>query len=134
MPLERNKAIARVWFDEVMNGRDPTAIYRTYAEDYRYEGPSGVVEGQDGARQIAERLIAAMPDRVSTVWDQVAEADRVATRWSSRGTPVLPILGREPNGSVVVIHGITISRIEDGRVVEDWEVIQVVDDPAPATD
>ena len=45
MSSDTNKALARVWFDEVMNGRDPTAIYRTYAEDYRYTGPGGVVEG-----------------------------------------------------------------------------------------
>ena len=134
MPLERNKAIARVWFDEVMNGRDPTAIYRTYAEAYRYEGPSGSVEGQDGAREIAERLIAAMPDRVSTVWDQVAEGDRVATRWSSKGTPVQTIMGREPDGFPVIVHGITISRIEDGRIVEDWEITHMVEDHRPPTD
>ena len=123
MPLERNKAIARVWFDEVMNGRDPTAIYRTYAEDYRYRGPGGTVEGHEGAREVAEHLIAAMPDRVSTVIAQVAEGDTVVTRWSSRGTPVLPIMGREPDGGPVVVHGLTMSTIRDGLIVEDWEIV-----------
>lgn len=125
MPLERNKAIARVWFDEVMNGRDPTAIYRTYAEDYRYRGPGASVDGREGAREIAEHLIAAMPDRVSTVIDQVAEGDTVATRWSSRGTPVLPVMGHEPDGTPVVVHGITISTIRDGLIVEDWELVEI---------
>jgi len=117
------KALARVWFDEVMNGRDVTAIDRAYAEDYRYTGPSGVVEGRDGAAAIAERLIASMPDRASTVVEQIAEGDTVATRWMSRGTPVQPIMGHEPDGNTLVVHGITISHIRDGRIVEDWELV-----------
>lgn len=133
MPQERHKAIARVWFDEVMNGRDPTAIYRTYDEDYRYRGPGGEVTGQDGARETAERLIEAMPDRVSTVVDQVAEGDTVVTRWTSRGTPVLPLMGRDPDGRPVVVHGITISRIRSNRILEDWELV-VVEEARPASE
>ena len=125
MPLERNKAIARVWFDEVMNGRDPSAIYRTYAEDYRYRGPGGSVEGRDAAREIAEHLIAAMPDRVSTVVEQVAEGETVVTRWTSKGTPVLPVMGRQPNGEPVVVHGITISHLRDGVIAEEWELVEL---------
>lgn len=127
MTLDQNKAVARVWFDEVMNGRDPSAIYRTYAEDYRHHGPDGVIEGQEGARAIAEGLIAAMPNRISTVIDQVAEGDKVATRWTSKGTPVEPMLGREPDGEAVTVHGITISTIVDGRIVEDWELVRLAD-------
>jgi predicted ester cyclase len=128
MSTEDNKALARVWFDEVMNRRDLSAIDRTYADDYRYSGPSGTTSrGREDAHRIAERLIEVMPDRVSIVEDQIAEGDTVVTRWVSRGTPVGPLLDREPDGGAVSVHGITISRIADGRITEDWELISWVD-------
>jgi steroid delta-isomerase-like uncharacterized protein len=122
------KAIARGWFDEVMNAHDVSAIDRLYAADYTYRGPDGsAVVGRESAKQIALRLIEAIPDRVSIVEDQIAEGDRVVTRWVSRGTPTQPLMGREPTGRPVVIHGITISRIADGRIAEDWEILRLVE-------
>ncbi len=127
MSLDRNKAIARTWFDDLMNGRDTSAIDRVYAPDYRYRSPNWSVEGTDAAKSIAERLIEVMPDRVSTVIDQIAEGDRVATRWVSKGTPVQEIMGHEPDGGPIAVHGITLSTIRDSRIVEDWEIIDIVD-------
>jgi steroid delta-isomerase-like uncharacterized protein len=127
---DENKAIARGWFDLVMNGRDVSAIDRLYSDDYVYRGPEGTTErGRDTAKAIAQRLIDAMPDRVSTVEEQVAEGDRVVTRWTSRGTPTMPLLGRPVDGRSVTVFGLTISRIADGRIAEDWEIIRVVENP-----
>lgn len=128
MSYESNKVLARVWFDEVMNRRDPTAIARTYGEDYRHSGPAGLhVRGRTEATRVAEMLYTAMPDRVSTVERQVAEGDLVVTQWSSRGTNTGPLMGRPPTNEPVVVHGITISRIADGLIAEDWEITQVLD-------
>jgi steroid delta-isomerase-like uncharacterized protein len=121
------KAIGRAWFDHVMNGRDVDAIDRFYAEDYTYHGPEGaMVRGRDQAKAVARHLIEAMPDRVSTVEDQISEGNRVVTRWVSRGTQVRAIGEAPPSGEPVAVHGITISRIENGLIVEDWEIIKIV--------
>jgi steroid delta-isomerase-like uncharacterized protein len=127
--LEDVKRIARVWFDEVMNSKDLTAIDRVYAEDYEYHGPHGAgAIGRGGAKAIAERLIASMPDRVATVELQLAEGSMVATRWVSRGTPTQPLMGVPPDGNPVEVHGITISTIVDGLIARDWEMVDVVRD------
>jgi ketosteroid isomerase-like protein len=124
-----NKAIARGWFELVMNGKDVSAIDTLYADDYTYEGPDGhTTRGLDEAKAIARRLIDAMPDRVSTVEDQIEEGDRVVTRWVSRGTPTQPLMGRQPDGTPIAVHGITISRVANGRIVGDWEILRVVDE------
>ena len=129
-----NKAIARGWFELVMNARDVAAIDQLYSGDYHYSGPDGTSSrGREEAKQIAQRLIDAMPDRVSAVEEQIAEGDRVVTRWVSRGIPIRPMLHGVPIGTPVSVHGITISHIVDGRIVSDWEILRVVEE-SPETE
>ncbi|MGA7097345.1 MAG: ester cyclase [Acidimicrobiia bacterium] len=124
-----NKTIARAWFDQVMNGRDISAIDQLYSHDYTYRGPEGrVARGLEQAKEMAQMLIEAMPDRMSIVEDQIAEGDKVVTRWVSRGTPSGPLLGRPADGRRIAVHGITISRISDGKIVEDWEILRMVEE------
>jgi predicted ester cyclase len=52
------------------------------------------------------------PQLEITVEDQIAEGDRVATRWTMRGTT--------GDRRDVELPGITISRFVDGRIKEDW--------------
>ncbi len=52
-----------------------------------------------------------MPDLRLSVDDQIAEGDKVVTRWTVRGTH---------EGSATTATGITIDRMADGRIVEEW--------------
>lgn len=123
---DRNKALARVWLEEVMNQHDLEAIGRAYSEDYVYRGPGGhEMRGLDEARRVASSLIEAVPDRVATVHEQLAEGDRVTTRWSSRGTNTGSFFGKPPTGREMVVEGITITTIDQGKIVSDWEIMQV---------
>ncbi|MCH7585663.1 MAG: ester cyclase [Acidobacteria bacterium] len=127
MTLEANKALARVWFDEIMNKRDLGAIDRAYAPDYVHRGPDGhELRGLDELRRMAERLFIGIPDRQSTVEQPVAEDDIVVTRWMSRGTHSGPLLGRPPTGEQITARGLVMTRIADGKIVEDWEMVEIV--------
>jgi len=53
----------------------------------------------------------------------VVEGDRVVTQFTSRGTHTGVFRGIAPSGKEWVTEGIVISRIEGGRIVEDWEVV-----------
>lgn len=125
--LEANKSIARVWFDRVINKHDLGALEEFYADDYVYHNEDGSVEqGRGFAVAVATRLIESAPDRIATVHDQVAEGDRVATRWSSVGTHTgSTVFGREANGAEIRAWGLVLSRISEGRVAEDWELVRV---------
>lgn len=122
MSHEENKAIARTWF-RVLNDHDLDLIDHAYADDYVHRGPGGMeVRGVDHARQIAAMLIAAVPDRVATVIEQVAEGDVVVTRWRAVGTNTGPLFGNPPTNGPFTAEGLVMSRIEDGRIVEDFEI------------
>lgn len=129
------KALGRRWFEEVINQRDLDAIADIYAEDYVYHGPEGIeMRGLEALRTFAASILAASDDRRAVVEQQVVEGDLVVTRFTSQGRHTGPFRGVEPTGNVWTTEGIVISRIEDGRIAEDWEVMHIsglVDTPEP---
>jgi len=118
-----NKRIARIWFDRVMNQRDPSAIDEYYAEDYVHRGPDGHELGRDEAHIVANRLNTISTDRHAEPIQQVAEGEVVTTRWESRGTYAIDIEGGPSAGDPFHIQGIVLTRVVDGLIVEDWEII-----------
>lgn len=67
-----------------------------------------------------DQLMHAFPDLTMTIADAIEDSDRVAYRWESVGTHSGPYLGIPATHKRVVARGMTISRFEDGRIVEDW--------------
>lgn len=78
------------------------------------------IRGPAGVRANFQQYIDGFPDGRITVDDQIAEGDKVATRWTGRGTQTGEISGIAPTGKQVTVTGLTISRLEGGMVVEEW--------------
>jgi predicted ester cyclase len=62
----------------------------------------------------------AFPDMRLTVEDQVAEGDKVVTRWRGQMTHAGQLAGAAPTGRRVTVTGITIDRFQAGKIVEAW--------------
>ena len=58
--------------------------------------------------------------------DQVAEDDKVVTRWSASGTHAGDFAGVPATGRLVTVTGIHIHRIRHGRLVEHWEELNLL--------
>jgi hypothetical protein len=76
--------------------------------------------GTEGLKQTIITYRSAFPDLKATVDDIFAEGDRVAYRWSTRGTHLGDWLGIPPTGYHMAATGITLFRIAGGKVVEGW--------------
>jgi predicted ester cyclase len=76
--------------------------------------------GPAGARANINKYLAGFPGGAITVDDQFAQGDRVATRWTGRGTHTGEVAGIAPTGKDVTVSGLTLSRLEDGQIVEEW--------------
>jgi predicted ester cyclase len=74
----------------------------------------------EGFKGVFALVFSAFPDYQSTVEDQVAEGDKVVTRFSSQGTHQGEFLGIAPTGNRVRVTGIDIDRVEEGKIVEHW--------------
>lgn len=97
------------------------------------------IRGPGGLREFVQKYLTAFPDGQIIVDDQILEGDKVATRWTGRGTQSGEIAGIAPTGKQVTITGLTISRLEGDMVIEEWTnwdtlglLIQLGAIPAPA--
>jgi steroid delta-isomerase-like uncharacterized protein len=119
--LDANKALIRRIFEEVIPAGDPAAMRDLVAPDFLDHDPlPGQPAGAEGAEYVVSTMHTAHPDLQFTIDDLVAEADRVAIRWTLRGTNTGPMLGRPPSGQPVELAAIVIFRIADGRLAERW--------------
>ncbi len=66
-------------------------------------------------------LRAAFPDLHQTIEEQISEGDKVAYRWTARGTHQGGLMGIAPTGNRVTFTGISIARLVDGKIEEIWE-------------
>ena len=88
------------------------------APDARIHLPSGEVVNPEEAKDFAARWHESFPDWHSTFEELVAEGDRVAERWTGRGSHYGELQGIPPTGKRVEAPGSVFYRIVDGRIVE----------------
>ncbi len=121
---EENKALVRRLLEEVFNEGDLDLIDELFADEFVFHDPASPEEirGPEGARQYVEVYRSAFPDVHVTLEDQVAEGDRVATRWTARAAHRGELMGVPPSGNQVEVTAISIDRISGGKFVETWEI------------
>jgi steroid delta-isomerase-like uncharacterized protein len=79
-------------------------------------------EQAEAARQEAADYRRGFPDVANTIEDLIAEGDKVVARWRSRATHRGDYMGIPPTGREVEVTGITLYRIEGGKIAEEWNV------------
>lgn len=120
MSTNHNKAIVRRWVEEYWNQGNVALLEETHAADFVLHNPDGPVHRHEGFRQFAAMLRTAFADIHVTLDDAIAEGDKVAWRYTFRGTHSGALLGIPPTGRVVTITGSVLSRFADGKWAEDW--------------
>jgi len=117
---DTNKEIVRRLGVEPWEG-NLGVIDELVAADYVGHDPAQPeLHGPDGIREFITTYLAAFPDGKITIDEQLAEGDLVASRWTGRGTQQGELMGVPPTGKQVTVSGITISRVKNGKVVEEW--------------
>jgi steroid delta-isomerase-like uncharacterized protein len=129
MMVEANKAIVERWV-AALNAGDWTIFEDVLAPGlvaHTPAPPGGMAQpGRAGLIRNLQSIFAALPGFHETLDDLVAEGDRVAWRWTLYGRHTAPLGPVPPTGRPVRITGIEIWRIQDGRVVELWNEVDVL--------
>jgi len=91
----------------------PGYVGHDSAEPEPHRGPAGL-------RANVEKYIAGFPGGAITVDDQIAEGDKVATRWTGRGTQTGEVAGIAPTGKEVTVSGLTMTVFKSDDATSSW--------------
>jgi steroid delta-isomerase-like uncharacterized protein len=124
MSAEQNKAVVLRWYKDSFEKGNLALANEIFAPDYISHDasapPGGWPRGPEGAKAIAATYHGAFPDLQFTIEEQIAEGDKVVTRWTARGTNKGELMGMPPTGKKATVTGIDISRVVNGKIAETW--------------
>jgi steroid delta-isomerase-like uncharacterized protein len=118
MSLEENKAIVKRWNEETINRRNLDAIDELADPNYVNHGAN--TRGPTAYKQSLTAMLEAFSDGGITIEDTIAEGDKVVIRWKMHGTHTGEYQGVPATGKKVTVTGISVYRLAQGKIVEDW--------------
>jgi predicted ester cyclase len=120
-----SRAIVDRWFGDVLNGHDMAVLAEVASPNILIHPTAMPCEatyvGLAGATRWLEGQWGAFSDLSIVDYSTVASSDIVAARWSARGTSSGQFLILPPTGETVEYTGVSMYRVEDGRIAEIWE-------------
>lgn len=120
MPAQENKATIQRIFEQAWNRGDFAVADEAIGAGVLHSPAASDVKGPDGFKQYVSGVRRAFSDLKITIQDQVAEGDKVATRWTVTGTHDGAFMGIAPTGKKVSVAGMTIDSFSDGKLSESW--------------
>ena len=117
--------LVRRWIEEGWNKGHTGIASEIFAPDYvQHEAVTPHMNiGIERIKGNINTYRRAFPDLHTTILEQFSSGDRVATRWRADGTHKGELFGLAPTGRAMSVEGMVISRVEHGRIVEEWDLL-----------
>ncbi len=121
--LEAHKALVRRNFEVIWSQGNLAVVDEILAHDYigHIATLPDAVHGAEAFKQLIAMYHFSFPDTRFEIQDQIAEANKVATRWIASGTHRGEFMGIAPSGEAMSVTGMSFHRIENGRIQESWD-------------
>ena len=127
MTTEERKAFVRHQIEELWNRGNLDAADECFTEDFVSHDPGPQeVHGPEGFKQNVAAARSAFPDWHLEIVDQVAEGDKVVTRYVATGTHQGELAGIPPTGKRVEVPGMGIDYFSGDKICESWEYYDVM--------
>jgi len=127
MSIKENKTIVLRSFKGFDKG-DLNELQELTSSNFVDHNPlPGQAPGVAGVKQASGVYRTAFPDAEVTIEDLIAEKDEVAIRWTGRGLHKGEFLGIPPSDRPVEMRGISIFRVANGKIVEQWSELNLLD-------
>lgn len=109
-----------------MNAGNVDGYLELYADDLTVHGYPPGVEGKAGVSEFYRSFRSGFSDFELTIDDVLTDGDKVAGRYTIRGTHAGELMGVPGSGNKVELEGQSFFRFENGRVVERWQAMDAV--------
>lgn len=121
--MQSNSNIVRHFITEVLNQGKIESAGEFFWEDMVEQVPlPGQATGLSGLQDVLRGMRAAFPDMHWIVEEQIAEGDKVMTRFEWTGTHQAEFFGVPATGRPVRVWGVVIDRLESGKI-KDTRII-----------
>ena len=113
----------RTFVEEGFNKGNLSILEDIIHPEYRYSTPEGQLEGINDLKDFIQGLRNGFPDLNLRIDDLFAATDKACTRFTLTGTHKGEYLGVKATDKAVKVSGVVISRFEEGKIIEDWELL-----------
>lgn len=121
-----NESVIRRFVDEVINMGDYSAIRELVHPDYVYRSPDQELHGPKALENLFTSYRSGLPDLRMSVNDIIVSGDKVVISVTLVGTHTGDLMGISATGKPLSVHGMVLSRLEDGKIVEEWEILDML--------
>ena len=125
MTEAENKSIVRRYYEEILNGRQVQIVDELIDPGFVNYLSDGNRIDLEIYKQALRTTLSVLPDLQVTIEDQIAEGDKVVTRFRGTGTPQTDYAGIKPTGKPITVTAIHIHRLQNGKIIELWEAINL---------
>lgn len=118
-----NKSVVQRYWDGKWNERRIEIFDELMMPDVVYHGISETINGREEYKQAYLQFFNSFHDTKFEVNRLIAEGDLVMSQAKFSGINQKEFMGIPPTGKEVSIIGFTVFRLVDGKIAEEWEVI-----------
>jgi len=118
---EQNKALY-IRYNEAWDKGDVEALKEIFSPDNVWHTISGQDISLEEMLESLKQRMQMFPDRTNSIEDTILEGDKVVTRYVFKGTHTGDTEDFPATGNKVEFEAIEIVRVENGKIVECWDV------------
>ena len=121
--LLSNETTMRRFVEQVINNGYFPVLDEVIHPNYVYRSPDQVLQGPEALRDLFTAYRSAFPDLHIEIEEVVSAGNKTVISFTLSGTHEGDLMGIAATGRQVKVSGMTLSRFEDGKIVEEWEIL-----------
>ncbi|MBA3722911.1 MAG: ester cyclase [Parachlamydiaceae bacterium] len=119
------KQIAEEYTNRIWNNKDFSVIDNLVDNEIIIHSVLGDFHGPKTLKEVVNVWLKAFPDLKVINTLVIAENDIVSIQWQARGTHKGEFKGKSPTGKIITYTGVTLYRIQNGKIIEYWVYIDM---------
>lgn len=123
---ELNETVMRRFIDKVINQGDFSVLDELVQPHYMYRSPDQNLNGPEALKGLLAAYRIAFPDLHVRIDELVNGGDKVVISITLTGTHEGDLMEIPSTGKPVKIHGMILSHFEDGKIIKEWEILDML--------
>jgi steroid delta-isomerase-like uncharacterized protein len=121
--FQSNETTMRRFVEQVINNGNFRVLDEVIHPDYVYRSPDQALQGPEALKDLFTAYRTAFPDLHIEIGELVSTGNKTVISFTLSGTHEDDLMGIAATGRQVKVSGMTLSHFENGKIVEEWELL-----------